>query len=331
MKVLVTGATGFLGAHLCGHLLNNGHSVVGTCREQSQFDEASSILKEYSSEKNDITWVSGDLRSPLFWQDNLDGIDVVYHTAGMVSFLKKDESDLIKVNAGITRVLVNELLHHHIPLCHVSSTSVFIKQEGIHKDWPYENPDGERSLYGQSKYLAELEAWRGVEEGIDAVVVNPGIILGYGDWNKGSCKLFKQASQAFPFYTDGVTGFVGVKDVCTACILLIDQKRYNERFLLVEGNYTYGKIQSSMAKGFGVKSPKWQAPRWVGELIAGISGISLLWGGKPLMTKATVKSAYDVSTFDGTRIVQKLDDFSYSPIGEVIASTTSLYKKKSRS
>lgn len=327
MKILVTGANGFIGSHLCAQLVKQGHSVVATRRSSSQIDQFHAVFKSHNLSPEKIEWRITSLTTPWEVEDAFKSASAVYHTAGKVSFEKKDVYALIYANVDLTSRIVNACLNLGIPLCHFSSTSVFPVRNSIHTDWPLSNPEGKRSAYGESKYLAELEVWRGREEGLEAVIVNPGIVLGYGDWNSGSTALFKKAFNSFPFYTNGVTGFVGVEDVCKASIQLMKSGYFKERFLLVENNYPFKEVQDAMSEGFGSNQPKIKVGPPVSKLIAALSAPMSWLGVKPLITKETAQSAHRVSRFDGSRITRALAEFAYTPLKGVIHQACEEYQK----
>lgn len=302
--------------------------MVGTRRSTSDMDPFRRIMDFHQLEPEKVDWRISSLTTPWEVEEALKDVDQVYHTAGMVSFERRDSQRLIASNVWLTQRIVDACNRMNIPLCHFSSTSVFPTRDVVHVDWPLSNPEGPRSAYGESKYLAELEVWRGREEGLQAVIVNPGIVLGYGDWTSGSTALFKKAVSGFPFYTDGGTGFVGVQDVCSAAALLMEHQVFKERFLLVEGNYPFKVVQDMMADGFGSNQPRIRVGKAISQLIAAISAPMAWIGSKPLITRETARSAHRISRYDGTRVSQMISEFQYQPIEDVIGEACEAFKNR---
>jgi nucleoside-diphosphate-sugar epimerase len=164
-----------------------------------------------------------------------------------------------------------------------------------------------------------MEVWRGIGEGLNAVIVNPVIILGEGDWSKGSSGIFKTAFNEFPWYTDGVTGFVDVQDVIKAMIDLMNSEISSERFIISEGNYSYKHIFSTIAKYFNKKPPHKKATKFMSQVVWRIEGIkSFISGARPLLTKETATSAQSVVHFNNEKLLKFFPHFRYTPIEETI-------------
>ena len=308
--IFVTGGTGLVGSHLIKQLLAEGKKVRALHRKEVPF------LHE------NLFWISGDILDINVLEDAMDGIELVYHCAAIVSFHKVDVEQMFKINIEGTANVVNACLEKAInKLCFVSSVSALGRirdgQEVTEEmTWSEKTSN---SNYGKSKYLAEMEVWRGVGEGLNAVVVNPVIILGEGNWETGSSKIFKSAYNEFPWYTDGVSGFVDVKDVVKVMTELMDSEVSGQRFILSEGNYTYIHIFSTIAKYFNRKPPYKKATSFLSQLVWRLEAIKgIVAGTKPLLTKETAATAQAVVHFNNEKLFKFLPGFTYTPIETTI-------------
>jgi nucleoside-diphosphate-sugar epimerase len=185
------------------------------------------------------------------------------------------------------------------------------------------------SVYGKTKYLGELEVWRGIAEGLDAVIVNPVIILGKGDWHTGSGATFKNAYNEFPWYTEGSSGFVDGDDVARAMVLLMDSEITAERYILSAENWTYRALFTAMAKGFGKKPPSRKVTPWLAALVWRLEAIKgWITGQDPLLTKETAETAQQSVKFDNAKILHALPGFSFKPLQQTIDESCSYYASK---
>lgn len=260
--LIVTGANGFLGSYLVCALLKQGHKVMGLKRSSSsleEFNQISSLLFPTDREMvlSNLVWEDADLLDVLRLDQLFEGAEMVFHAAAKVSF-NGNRVELFKVNGEGTANVVNACLKAGVKkLIYASSTAALGRFDGIglideETQWV---DDLNNTMYAESKHLAELEVWRGVEEGLDAVVVNPGIILGAGAWKKGSCRLFENIYKGLKFYTNGVNGFIGVENLADIMVSLAFSEVKNERFVMVAENLTYKELFDTMAEGLGVKAP----------------------------------------------------------------------------
>jgi nucleoside-diphosphate-sugar epimerase len=318
-KILVTGATGLLGSHLAYQLLAQGHPVRAAIRAGSNKEMVRRIFQYYTSDAaqlfSQIEWVEGDLTDPTAVDGFLDGIERVFHCAAMVSFRPKDAEQMIAFNRKTTETLVNAALTKGlVHFCHVSSVSSLgrIKGENLIDESKIWVESSENSKYALSKYQAEMEVWRGIEEGLPAVIVNPGIILGPGFWDKGSSHFFKAIHKGFPFTSEGVNGFVDVRDVATIMMLLSEQNVVNQRFILVSENISYTALFNLIATAFGKKGPTFQPKGWMLRLFAKLENWrSVLLGTYPLVTKETARTSQQISRYQNQKILQQLPGFSF--------------------
>lgn len=260
--VVVTGANGFLGSYVVCALMQKGYEVKALRRASSDMSEFNDIAEwELGADRQrllgKLTWHEADIMDIQDLDTAFAGAEFVFHCAARVSF-RGDSHELTKVNAEGTANVVNACLKAGVrKLVYASSTAALGRTES--KDLITEETqwaeDDNNTAYACSKHLAELEVWRGIEEGQNAVIVNPGIILGAGRWDKGSCKLFENVHKGFKFYTKGVNGFIGAKDVANTMISLAESNIVGERFLLVSENRSYQDLFNAMAKYMGEKPP----------------------------------------------------------------------------
>jgi dihydroflavonol-4-reductase len=310
--IFVTGGTGLVGAHLIEALIRQGKNVKALYRSQ--------IPDIVDKEK--VEWIKGDILDVVFVNEAIQNVGQVYHCAATVSFNPKDKHQMFATNVEGTANVVNASLNAAVNgFCFVSSVAALGRvKNGLEIDentkWSEETGG---SNYGKSKYLAELEVWRGIGEGLKAVIVNPSIILGAGDWNEGSTKIFKTAFEEFPWYTEGETGFVDVKDVVNAMILLTDNNISGERFIVSAENKSYYNIFTTIANAFGKNPPYKKATSFMSELVWRMEAIkSLLTNNNSLLTSETARAAQAIVRFNNTKIKQFIPFFNYTPIDQTI-------------
>ena len=265
-------------------------------------------------------------------EEVMQGVDEIYHCAAIVSYDPARKHELFTINVEGTINVVNAALNTGVKkLVHVSSVAALgrIKEnvpvnENI--NWSEETSN---SNYGRSKYLSELEVWRGIGEGLNAVIVNPVIILGDGDWNSGSSQIFKSMYNEFPWYTEGISGFVDVRDVAGAMIGLMQSNISSERFIISAENRSYHEIFDLIADGFGKKKPAKKVTPFIAAMVWRLEGLKKIFTGKsPLLTKETAAAAQASVTFDNKKLLQFLPGFKYRSIEETIEYTCGMMEKK---
>ena len=237
--ILVTGATGFLGAELVIQLLKKNNLI--RCIKRTN----SAIPLKLQNYQTQIEWVDANILDLSDLDDAFTGITLVYHCAALVSFRSDLKSQMLSVNMEGTANIVNLCLANNInKLVHVSSVAALgrIREDGAVDETMHWTPETSNSVYGKSKYLAEMEVWRAMAEGLNIAIVNPVIIFGAGDWNKGSSEIFKSSYNQFPWYTNGISGFVDVLDVVDAMQLLMDSPIVGERYIISAENLSYQTV-----------------------------------------------------------------------------------------
>lgn len=317
--VLVTGATGLLGSYLIKELLPLGQPI------RALYHRARTSLPHHDK----VEWIQADILDMPRLEEAMQEVTQVYHCAALVSFNPDETHNLYQTNVEGTTNVVNACLGAGVrKLLHVSSVATLgkAKEEVLTESSQWtESKSG--TVYGKTKHLAEMEVWRGVGEGLNAVIINPSIILGSGNWNEGSSKLFKTAYEEFPWYTDGITGFVDVADVAKAACLLMHSDITEERFILNADNIPYHQLFNMIADAFGKKRPSKKVTPFLASLIWRAEKIRHHFsGGNPLLTKETAANAQAKRYYDGTRILHALPNFHYTPLPQTVLRICSDYE-----
>lgn len=330
--ILITGGTGMLGAHLVMDLILRGETVRVLKRRNSNLSIVKKIFSFYHPDAEDIyskiEWFDSDILDIDGITSAIEGIDKVYHCAAMVSFDPRDKYTMIENNIKGTANIVNASLDSGVKkLCHVSSISA-LGQTGNNNpidEETFRNPKGRYSGYSISKFRSELEIWRGITEGLNAVIVNPSVILGPGDWKSGSPSIFSNIAKGLRFYTHGVTGYVDVLDVVESMVAVMDSEIVNERFVVSSENLSFKELFSKVANSLGVKRPQIYANSAMLQLAWRIESIiSKLNGKSPILTKETCFSAQNVNIFSSKKLIDKLG-FKFIPIQESIERIANIY------
>ena len=297
--VLVTGATGFLGSELAAQLAKQGNSFRCTKRAGSVIPAA---LIPYTAQ---IEWVEADLMDVFALGDALQGVTQVYHCAAWVSLKQADKKAMINANVTGTANLVNLCTQNQIRMVHVSSVAAIglakpgdLITENHHLDQATET-DG----YAISKLESEMEVWRGIAEGLDAVIVNPSIIIGAGAGINGSGQLFETVRKGLKFYTAGSSGIVDAEDVAKCMIALMNSDIHSERFIISAENRDYKQLTAEIAEGFGIKPPAKYANAWMMNLAwRGAALIAAITGKAPAIDKIAAQSATMTRNYDNSKI-----------------------------
>ena len=320
--ILVTGGAGLLGKELIVQLLAQGKSVRAIYNKTPLPDFKSSHLEQFQCNILDVAGLD----------EAMQGIEAVYHCAAIVTFNPKRKLEMFKVNIEGTANVVNAALTAGVQkMVHVSSVAALGRmRENVlineSMNWTEETSN---SNYGQSKYLAEMEVWRGIGEGLNAVMVNPTIILGAGDWNSGSSKIFQSVYNEFPWYTEGTTGFVDVKDVVKAMIALMNSDITAQRFVISAENKSYRDVFNLMAHAFGKKPPYKKVTPFIAKMVWRMEAVKSFFSkDDPLLTRETAKTAMAKVGFDNSKLKKFLPDFNYRSIEETIAATCAALQKK---
>jgi dihydroflavonol-4-reductase len=336
MKTFVTGATGLVGAHIAYYLLKKGYSVRALRRATSSLKTIEFVFSCYEENSqallNQIEWAEGDITDYYSIEDNLDGIDAVYHAAALVSYIPAEFALMEKINVEGTANIVNACMHKGIKKLGYVSSAAALGHDEHNSVYDEKTPWKQSPLvthYGISKYNAEREVWRGVEEGLNAIIVNPVVVIGPGDWTKSSAEIIASVAKGLKFYTDNTMGFVDARDVAQATIQLMESDSKNERFVLCADNRTWQQVFYAIADGLGKPRPPYKAPEgMVIKLVVFFEKIkSLLTGKKPFLTNDSVKNAQVNQEFSSDKIKKALG-YTFIPVEQSIKDAVAAYKKQ---
>ena len=321
--ILVTGGTGLLGQHLLEKL---------SAQQKIRAIFRTALPTFYASlNHGNIEWVEADITDIISLERAFEGITQVYHCAAIVSYDPRMKERMMQTNIEGTANIVNLCLDHQLKkLCYVSSIATL--GEGIIGELIAEKNDWEEghtnSNYAMSKQGAEMEVWRGIAEGLQAVIINPGIILGEGDDAKSSTNLFKIIRNEFPYYTQGGTCWVDVKDVVKAMIRLMESPIENERFIISQGNYSFREVFTMMAKAMNKKPPHRLASPFMTEIVWRLAYVkSMITGRVATISKETARSAIQTRRFNGSKLLNALPYFTYTDMHETIRRISSHYNR----
>ena len=325
-SVLVTGGTGFLGSYIIKDLIEKNYAVRAIRRPASKlpFYIPAEIFDK-------VEWVEGDVLDVVSLEDAMEDMEAVIHSAAMVSFHKADKARMYLVNVQGTANVANSALERNISrFVHVSSVAALGRSKiGGHvseeKKWQENRVN---THYAISKYRAEMEVWRAIGEGLNAVIINPSTVLGYGDWNASSCRIFKTIYDEFPWYTTGVNGFVDIEDVARATILLMESKISEQRFIANAENWTFQQLFNTIADAFGKKHPHLRVSRFLGSIAWRMEKLkSLFADSRPLLTKESMRIAHSHTYFGNDKLLNALSGFSFTPLQETIQKACKKYLK----
>lgn len=332
--ILVTGATGLVGSYLLYDLLKAEEPVRAILHNPLSLNHTRKIFSSLGADAESlisrIEWVEGDVLDYFSLADAMKGVQKVYHCAAIVSFDPVDRDLMMKINVDGTANVVNAALEAGVDkLCHVSSiaslgrtdNSNIIDEKSQFKTSSY------NSKYSLSKYAGEREVWRGTAEGLKAVIVNPSVILGFGDSDKGSTKMFSTIYRNSWFYGKGINGFVDVQDVVRAMVLLMESNVQNERFVVSAGDFSYREIFSMIAREFGKTQPRFAVPGPALNIVWRLEWLrSKITGAKPLITRETARTSKG-SFYYATKKLHCTLNFEFTPIEKTISRTCRLIRE----
>ena len=331
--ILVTGGTGLVGSHLLYHLSLENDNIRAIYRTESSLEKVKKVFSFYTSDEkyfSKIEWFQADITEVPAMIPAFIDVKHVYHCAAFISFDPKDYIEMRKINIHGTAIIVNLSVDAKIEkLCFVSSIAAVgdsLKGDIIDEENEW-NKELDNSGYSITKFGAEMEVWRASQEGIDVVIVNPGVILGSGFWKSGSGKLFSQVYNIFKYYTEGITGFVSVQDVVKPMIQLMKSDVKNERFILVSENKSFKEIFFLIADTFVKKRPSRKVKPWQTAIAWRVAWVlSKITGKEPLLSKYSAKSAHSISEYSSEKI-EKTIDFKFEKIEKSIERICENYPK----
>lgn len=311
---LVTGATGIVGSHVVLTLLQNNQPVVACKQSGSDVKRLEELFSFYTKNAKHllekVQWREIDIRDIFSLEEALEGITQVYHCAGFVSFNASDRKKLKEINEQGTRNMVDACLHKGVAgFCHVSSVATINNLDYTLPltEQVFWKTSGKESDYAISKYNAEREVWRGIEEGLNAVIVNPGVILSPGFWGQSSSRLFETCYKGNRFYTDGLASYVSAKDVAECMVQLMSKQLFNNRYILIENNYPYKDILSWIQADFNQAVPAHKVPKLMLNLARMLEPVFTVFTGKDRqLSKPMVHAAFNKQIFSNKKIKEAL-------------------------
>jgi nucleoside-diphosphate-sugar epimerase len=299
--VFLTGITGLVGNYIAEYLLNQGYQVKALIRKGTD----TSLLNPV------IELIEGDLLDPLLLNKSISGCEYVIHCAAIVSFSSKMINEMMLVNIEGTKNIVNaSLLNQVKKLIHISSIAAIgrdTKSDIITENTAWVDSEMNTN-YAKSKYLSELEVWRGVEEGLNTIILNPSVILGIGNWNKSSSKLFKYIFDEKPFYTKGNINVVDVRDVALIAVNAITNSRTNERYIISNTTLTYKELFDALAIRLNKKSPSILVTPLMAAIAWRFEWIKALFTQKePLVNKETAQQSHSSYVYLNEKVINHFD------------------------
>lgn len=321
--ILITGATGFLGAELACQLLKTEDKIKCIKRATSTIPEQ---LKPLS---NKIEWIVADILNFADLEEAFKEVTHVYHCAAIVSFDKSVEKKMTAINVEGTENVVNLCNAYQIEkLVHVSSIAALgtAKENKIITEDNYWDAYDKNGAYAISKYRAEMEVWRGIHEGLNAVIVNPSVIIGEHATDRGTRKIFSTVKKGLKYYTSGATGLVDVKDVAYAMIKLMESDITAERFIINSENYSFKNLTIEIANALGVNPPQKEAKKWMLKLVGRFQSIKRLLGFEAnSLSKELIEAAFTSQQYSNDKI-RKAINMTFIPVSNTITKIANSIK-----
>jgi len=320
--IVITGANGLVGSAIIERLIAEKTEFVALKRKTSD----TGLLKKWNAQ---IKWTDGDILDVVSLNKAFENATTVIHTAAMVSFHPKEAAVLMRVNVEGTKNVVDACLSTGVTkLIHISSVAALGRQKGVNQI-DEQNKWVESALnssYGRSKYLAELEVYRGLEEGLNASIICPSFILGPGDWNKSSSQIFKYIWQENKFYSEGQFNYVDSRDLADLIFKLLQKNLPGEKFIASGGTVSYKKLFDELAKRFKKKSPFVKVNHRLLTLFAGLEEWRcLLFSIKPLITRESIKSTRENFTYSNQKSIVELS-MVYRKLAETLDTCCEYYQ-----
>jgi dihydroflavonol-4-reductase len=336
--ILVTGATGFIGAHLLYYLTENQKPIRALKRKNSSLEQVKNIfryLDELGEGKvgkqkfEDIEWVDADILDLPELENKFEGVTEGYHAAVILSFVPGHRKEVLHCNINGTANIMNLSLEKGVEkVLHISSIAALDRKENEEvNESDFMEEMKFSSAYSESKFYSEMEVWRAMAEGLNAVIVNPGIVLGVGDFSKGSPKMLTAVEKVPFFYPAGINSFVDARDVAKCSISLMNSSVSGERFIVSEGNYSYKKIFDAMADGLKKKKPSIKISRIMSELLwRGDKIRSLFTGRNPTYTKHLANTVQN-NFYYSSKKIREFNDHQFIPIEKTIVDMCRIYRQ----
>lgn len=330
--VLVTGATGLVGGHLLYRFRESGKNTIAIYRDIKTLDKTREIFESYEKGAGALVdlfqWQQADILEIPSLEKVMNKVTTVYHCAAAIDSPHFEE--LKAINMRGTENVVNVALAHGVmKFCHVSSIATLgdaVGDRPINEE-DFFNLDGLNTFYAITKFGADMEVWRASQEGMEVIIVHPGIIIGEGNWNSGSGQLISKTARGNRFYTSGSSGFIDVRDVVRAMQELTESDIKNERFILVAENKSYREVLEQIAMALQKPMPSIFVRSGVLKTFSYLLKIPNLLGFKRILSTARVKSMISKSKYDHTKIKEQFL-FEFTPLKTCIQRVASFYSSK---
>ena len=332
--ILVTGGTGLVGSHLLFELSKSQQNIRAIYRSKKTIEKVKTIYSYYTDSVathfDRIEWVEADLNDIPKLTEAFEGIKEVYHCAALISFNPSDYHKLREINISGTANIVNLSVINGIQkLCYVSSVATMgYNPKKITEETAWNSEDS-KSVYAITKYEAEMEVWRGIQEGVPSVIVNPGVILGPGFFESGSGGLFKRVHSGLRYATHGVAGYVGVVDVIKSMVLLMNSDCKNERYIIAAENLSSLDFTTLISNAFNLVPPKKIARQWKLAFAWRLDWLKhKITGGKRRLTKNLSKTLRTKSYYSSSKFLETIPNFEFTPISRVVSEVCQVFLKE---
>lgn len=328
--ILVTGGTGLVGCHLLYSLVKENKKVRALHRKNSKTDSVRKVFSYYSKDYkklfDKIEWIEGDINDITSLDVAFQNISEIYHCAAFISFSNQDFNAMKKINVEGTANMVNTAIDKKVDkFCYVSTIAAIGERKNLLIDEECEWKEN-NNPYSKTKHDAELEVWRGISEGLNAVIVNPGVIIGSGYWKRGSGAFITQISRGMNYFPPGKTGFICVKDVVKIMRELMDKNIFSERFLLVAENWTQKDFIYSVCNYLNLKSPLKKASKSI--MILGLildAARSFFLNKRRRLSSAIIKSSHSKNEYSNKKISSVLN-YKFKMVEKSIKVTCENFK-----
>ncbi len=303
-NVFITGGTGLLGNSILTQLINDGYNC-------------SAISRSKKNPEGPVNWIQADLLDPSAYDQELRGKNTIIHAAGLISYLASDKQKLFQSNFMATRDLVNAAIYHGVEkLIYISSASTLLRSSNplnisVHsKGTPVFN-----SQYARSKFLAELEIWRAEAEGMKVCILHPSLIIGYGNWTKGSMNIFQHVLDGLKYYPPGQTGIVSADDVAKIISRICKHEIFGKSILVNAEVWSYKNLLNEIAFQLAKPAISKKASPWMATMMACTETLKSFINFKNvLITKETIKSSFSQFSYD----TDTMADYHYEDIKTLI-------------
>jgi len=330
--ILITGATGLVGGHLLYRFRESGKNIIATYRDMKSLDKTREIFESYEKGAGALVdtfqWKQSDILETPSLEMAMQNVTTVYHCAAAIDHLPFEE--MKNINMRGTENMINVALALGVKkFCHVSSIAALgeaIGNRPVNED-DFFNLDGLNTNYAITKFGAEMEAWRGTQEDLDVIIVNPGVIIGEGNWKSGSGQLISKMASGNKFYTKGCSGFIDVRDVTRAMQYLTESELKNDRYILVAENKTYREVLDQIALSLQKSKPNIQLKSGFLKFIYYLLKVPNLLGFTPRLSMAKVQSMTSKTKYSNAKIKSVLN-FELTPVQKTIDRVATFYRQR---